>query len=169
MIQWQWSHFDQLSTQELYQVLRLRQAVFAVEQDCVYQDCDNADQQCWHLIGWSTAPAGELPATEDTLTGRCIAAYLRVVPAGMKYPEIAIGRVVIADHARSKGYGKQLMEQGILQIERQWPKSAIRISAQAHLQKFYGELGFECVSPPYQEDGIPHVEMLRSPQSQKSS
>ncbi len=166
MIQWQWSHFDQLSSQELYQVLRLRQAVFAVEQDCVYQDCDNADQLCWHLIGWSTPPSqaetnNESPI-DKMLGNRRIAAYLRVAPAGLKYSEIAIGRVVIADHARSQGYGKLLMDQGIKQIEQHWPGSAIRISAQAHLQKFYSELGFDCVSEPYQEDGIPHIEMLRT-------
>ncbi len=162
MIHWQWRHFDQLSTQALYQVMRLRQAVFAVEQDCVYQDCDNIDQFCWHLIGWSPVPSDRVTPIDKRLGEKRIAAYLRVVPAGKKYSEIAIGRVVIADHARGKGLGKQLMDQGIKQVEKHWPKPAIRISAQAHLQKFYGDLGFKCVSEPYQEDGIDHVEMLRS-------
>lgn len=162
MIDWQWSHFDQLNTHELYQLLRLRQAVFAVEQDCVYQDCDNADPYCWHLLGWTQPPNNDQDQSQQATEGRRIAAYLRVVPAGMKYSEIAIGRVVIADHVRGKGYGKLLMSEGIRRVEQRWPKSSIRISAQAHLQPFYGELGFNCVSEPYQEDGIPHVEMLRS-------
>lgn len=158
MIDWQWSHFDQLSTHELYQLLRLRQAVFAVEQDCVYQDCDNADPYCWHLLGWTQASH----RTDEAIEERRLAAYLRVVPAGMKYSEIAIGRVVIADHVRGKGYGKLLMSEGIRHVEQHWPNSPIRISAQAHLQPFYRDMAFRCVSEPYQEDGIPHVEMLRS-------
>ena len=148
---WQWSRFDELSLDTLYLVLQVRQAIFAVEQDCVYQDCDGADQQCWHLIGWNQ---------ERT----AIDAYLRVVPAGIKYPEVAIGRVLIAEQARGKNYGTQLMREGINRINAQWPGTSIRISAQAHLQKFYGALGFVTVSEPYDEDGIPHVEMLRSPQ-----
>ncbi len=147
---WQWLSFDQLNIHELYQLLRLRQAVFAVEQDCVYQDCDNIDQQCWHLIGRE-------PSSSE------ISAYLRVVPAGIKYPEIAIGRVVTSGEARDRGYGRLLMQEGIDRILQQWPNSAIRISAQAHLERFYGSLDFARVSAPYEEDGIPHIEMLRSP------
>ena len=146
---WQWSRFNELSLDDLYQILQVRQAVFAVEQDCVYQDCDGADPECWHLIGWN----------QDK---HSIDAYLRVVPAGIKYPEIAIGRVLTSEQARGKNYGYRLMREGIDRITAQWPGTDIRISAQAHLQKFYASQGFVTVSDPYDEDGIPHVEMLRS-------
>lgn len=149
MLSWQWSHFDELSSRELYQILRLRQTVFVVEQDCVYQDCDNADQLSWHLIG------REEPNTED------LCAYLRVVPAGVKYTEISIGRVVTSPAVRHQGYGKSLINEGLKQVQQQWPNAAIRISAQAHLQHFYSASGFQAVSAPYDEDGIDHVEMLR--------
>ena len=153
---WQWLSFNELNASDLYQILRLRQAVFAVEQNCVYQDCDNVDQQCWHLLG-----------REPSSTA--ISAYLRVVPAGIKYREIAIGRVVTAADARDKGYGRVLMQEGIKRVEQQWPDSAIRISAQAHLEHFYGSLNFTRVSEPYQEDGIPHIEMLRASTSIRSA
>jgi len=91
-----------------------------------------------------------------------ISAYLRVVPAGIKYREIAIGRVVTAADVRDKGYGRLLMQEGIKRVAQQWPNNAIRISAQAHLEHFYGSLDFTRVSEPYQEDGIPHIEMLRA-------
>jgi len=149
MLSWQWSSFDELSPRELYQILRLRQAVFAVEQNCVYQDCDNADQLSWHLTGREAHQPTKL------------CAYLRAVPAGVKYAEISIGRVVTNPELRDRGYGKQLMNEGLKQVQQQWPNAAIRIGAQAHLQKFYNACGFQTVSAPYDEDGIAHVEMLR--------
>jgi len=150
MIKWQWSSFEELSLHELYEVSKVRQAIFVVEQDCVYQDADGLDQVAWHLIGWD----------EDTGMKK-IVAYLRVVFPGKKFPEPSIGRVLVTPESRKKGLGKQLTSEAIARIADEYPNAAIRISAQQYLEKFYSEFGFKTVSKPYEEDGIPHIEMLR--------
>ncbi|WP_308366957.1 MULTISPECIES: GNAT family N-acetyltransferase [unclassified Microbulbifer] len=152
MIHWQWRSFEQLSLQQLYQILRARQEVFTVEQDCAYQDADCLDQYSWHLMGWCSAPQGQE-----------LAAYLRVVFPEKKYPEPSIGRVLTRASHRGTGLGRELMRRAIECTGREYPDRPIRISAQQHLQRFYSEFGFEKVSEPYEEDGIPHIEMLRKP------
>lgn len=148
-IQWQWSSFEALSGADVYEVLKVRQAVFAVEQNCVYQDVDDVDQSAWHLLGWA-----------HPNQGRALIAYLRVVFPGVRYPEPSIGRVLTAASVRAQGVGKALTREALTQVAREYPGQSIRISAQQHLQRFYAEFGFETVSEPYDEDGIPHVEML---------
>jgi len=150
-VKWQWSRFDELSTRELYDVLKLRQAVFVVEQNCAYQDADDVDQFAWHLLGWQE-PA---PPT------RKLVAYLRLVFPGVKYPEPSIGRVLTAASARRQGLGKQLTREALIQAASEYAGQSLRISAQQHLADFYKEFCFSIVSEPYDEDGIPHVEMLR--------
>ena len=150
MIKWQWSSFDELSLHELYEVLKVRQAIFVVEQDCAYLDADGLDQVAWHLIGWH----------EDAGMKK-IVAYLRVVFPGKKFPEPSIGRVLVTPESRKKGLGKQLTSEAIARIANEYPNAAIRISAQQYLEKFYSEFGFKTISKPYEEDGIPHIEMLR--------
>jgi len=150
MIKWQWATFDELSLHELYEILQIRQAIFVVEQDCAYQDADNLDQVAWHLIGWSEGTHKKI-----------IIAYLRVVFPGKKFPEPSIGRVLVTPESRKTGLGKKLTAKAIARIAEEYPNTAIRISAQQHLEKFYSELGFKTVSKPYKEDGIPHIEMLR--------
>lgn len=150
-IHWQWSKLGQLSPDQLYEILRLRQAVFAVEQNCVYQDTDGKDQFSWHLAGWS-----------DSADSPALLTYLRVVFPGEKYAEPSIGRVVTAPSARGAGLGRELMRRAITLTEGEFPGVAIRISAQEHLQAFYQEFGFVRVSAPYDEDGISHIEMLRA-------
>lgn len=152
MVRWQWSRLDELNIHQLYEILRVRQEVFTVEQDCAYQDADGKDSCAWHLCGWNP------DATHPQLQ-----AYLRVVDPGKKYSEPSIGRVLTADTARGKGLGRELMRQALDKTQRAFPESAIRISAQQHLEKFYGEFGFVRCSSPYDEDGIPHIEMLRQP------
>ena len=146
-VEWKWQQFSHLSGHELYQILRSRQQVFIVEQRCIYLDADQLDMSAWHLSGIDSA--GNLVA------------YLRVVKPGKKYAEPAIGRVLTCSNSRGEGIGYQLMEIGIEQTTRQFPKQGIRISAQAHLQQFYTNLGFSKVSEVYLEDNIPHVEMYR--------
>ena len=150
MIKWQWSLFDELSSYELYEILKIRQAIFVVEQDCSYQDADDLDQVAWHLIGWREG--GE----KNT-----IVAYLRVVFPGKKFPEPSIGRVLVTPELRKTGLGKKITRKAIAHIADEYPSTAIRISAQLHLEQFYSEFGFKAVSKPYQEDGIAHIEMLR--------
>ena len=150
MIKWQWSSFDELSLHALYEILKIRQAIFVVEQDCSYLDTDDLDQVAWHLIGW-----------HEDANNKKMVAYLRVVFPGEKYPEPSIGRVLVLPESRKTGLGKKLTAEAIARIADEYPNTAIRISAQQHLQKFYAAFGFKAVSKPYLEDGIPHIEMLR--------
>ncbi len=139
---WYERTFDALDVHQLYRILALRQRVFVVEQSCAYLDADGADQVSRHL--WAER-GGE------------IVAYARIVPAGVKYDEVAIGRVITAPEARGTGLGRELMRRAIAAVG-----APVRLSAQAHLEKFYRELGFVRTSDIYDEDGIPHVEMVRA-------
>ncbi|MEE8307314.1 MAG: GNAT family N-acetyltransferase [Gammaproteobacteria bacterium] len=150
-VEWQWSCFDELTTHDLYEVLKLRQAVFVVEQDCAYQDVDDVDQSAWHLLGWQ----------RPQKPNRELVAYLRLVFPGIKYPEPSIGRVLTAASARRRGLGMRLTQEALVQATREYPGQSLRISAQQYLADFYKEVGFQIVSEPYDEDGIPHVEMVR--------
>jgi ElaA protein len=138
---WHERSFAELTAGELYAIIALREQVFVVEQRCAYLDADGHDTHARHV--W--AARGGVPL-----------AYLRVLPPGAKFAEASIGRVVVAPSARGTGLGRELMRRGIAICD-----GPIRIGAQAHLERFYRELGFETVSGPYDEDGIPHIEMLR--------
>lgn len=148
IIKWTCLPFAQLTPATLYSILHLRTEVFVIEQDCVYQDMDNYDQQALHLCGMA----------DSELLG-----YARLLAPGVKYPAASIGRVITAAMARGTGRGRELMLQAISQCNAQWPGAGITISAQHHLEKFYHSVGFATVSEPYQEDGIPHIEMHRQP------
>lgn len=139
--------FDQLTTTQLYQILQARIDVFVVEQNCPYPECDDKDQQSGHL---------------RLMDGQHLAAYCRILPPGVSYPEYcSIGRVLTTAPYRGKGIGLQLMQEAIKFCEKMY-QGPIKISAQAYLENFYQELGFQTVSEPYLEDDIPHVAMLRS-------
>ncbi len=148
-IQWTWKRFDDLSVHELHDALALRCRVFILEQG-PYQDPDDKDKHSWHLLGY--AP--------DSAHGNALLATLRVVDPGLNYPEPSIGRVVCAPEVRGQGLGRLLVAEGLARAAEVFPGQANRISAQAHLQRMYGELGFKPVSDEYLEDGIPHIEML---------
>lgn len=152
MITWQWAAFDELDAATLCAVLAARQDVFVLEQQCLYPDIDGKDQHAFHLIGCEQ----ELQQNSQELV-----AYLRCFAPGDHYPEAALGRVLTVQSARGRGYGKQLMAEGIRRVAQHFPDSAIRISAQEHLEHFYGEFGFLRDSDSYLEDGIPHIAMLR--------
>ncbi len=146
MTGWRFARLDELTAREVHDILQARSAVFVVEQACVFQDVDGADPECWHLFA---RRGGEL------------AAYCRLAPAGLKFREPSIGRVITTAAARGTGMGRALMEEALRRAQALWPGSAVRIGAQLHLEKFYGSLGFARDSEPYDEDGIPHIEMLR--------
>lgn len=151
-LRWRALAFDALSVPELYRVLQLRAEVFVVEQNCVFQDMDGLDQQAVHLMG-------ELPG-KDGVTR--LLAYTRLLPAGVAFAEASIGRVVTSPAARGSGLGNTLMCESIETLQRLWGSQAIRIGAQAHLQTFYRQCGFEPQGDLYMEDGIEHIEMLRA-------
>lgn len=142
---WTYKSFDNLSVTELYAILQLRSEVFVVEQNCVYLDIDDKDKKSMHLMAWQ---------------GDDLAAYTRLVPPGISFAEASIGRVVTSPRYRGKGIGLELMQKSIAQCLATYQTQNIRIGAQLYLQKFYTELGFVQCSAPYDEDGIPHIEML---------
>ena len=150
-IVWQWRAFDKLSLNELYTILRVRQMVFVVEQACPYLDADGDDESAWHLLGW--VEQGEM---------KTLAAYARIFPPGIKYAEASIGRVVTHPSMRRKKMGEALMAEALRRIETLAPGADVRIGAQMYLEKFYEKSGFRRVSEPYDEDGIIHIEMLRT-------
>ncbi|MDV2114696.1 GNAT family N-acetyltransferase [Alcaligenes faecalis] len=142
----QWKRLDDLSTREMYAIIQAREAVFVVEQQCAYQDVDGLDLNSWHL---------------SVFNDNELAAYARVVAPGLKYAEPSIGRVLTLARFRSLKIGYALVAEAIRFTEALYPGAGIRIGAQAHLQKFYGSLGFEPVGKVYEEDGIPHIDMLK--------
>ena len=145
-VTWQWYAFDQFTTKQLYAVLAARQAIFIVEQDCAYQDLDGLDADAQHLVAWS---------------GEEVAGYLRLLAPGARFGEPSLGRIITTPIARGTGLGRELVAKGIERAGEMYPAQPIRISAQAHLSKFYGSFGFVVASEQYLEDDIPHVDMLR--------
>lgn len=141
--------WDELTRDELYALMALRQEVFVVEQRCPYLDADGYDPRASHL--WATDPSGAYPI-----------AYCRIFPPGVKYPEASIGRVASAGSVRRTGAGRALMTEALRRLDADAGAAVpVRISAQSYLQRFYEGFGFRVVSEPYLEDDIPHVEMLR--------
>ena len=145
---WSCREFGELSSEDLYGILRLRAEVFVVEQDCVYQDPDGLDQQSLHVCGYENG---------------ALVCYARITPPGTRFPEPSIGRVVTRKSSRGGGLGVLLMREAIARGQALWPQASLTISAQQYLENFYGALGFTTVSEPYDEDGIPHIQMRLSP------
>lgn len=150
IIDWQLAAFTELLPSELYAALQLRSLVFVVEQNCVYLDADGYDDRAYHLLGWIHEEGKKK-----------LVAYARIFEAGIKFREASIGRVITHPDVRRGGLGKALMEEAIRIVEKKTPGGAIRIGAQCYLERFYNGLGFRRDSEPYDEDGIPHIEMLR--------
>ena len=148
-LQWTWARFDDLGVHALHDALALRCRVFILEQG-PYQDPDAADKHAWHLLGRSA--------------GGTLQALLRVVDPGVNYDQPSIGRVVVAPELRGTGAGRALLCEGLRRCQSAWPGQAVRISAQAHLQRYYGAQGFVPVTAEYLEDDIPHIGMLWRPE-----
>ncbi|TDX84485.1 GNAT family N-acetyltransferase [Epilithonimonas xixisoli] len=145
-IDWKIKAFSELTTTELYEIIKARVNVFVVEQDCPYPDLDDYDQKAIHL--WAEKE-GE------------VLAYCRIFDKGIKYPETSIGRVVTTENGRGTGLGKQLISYAIDVIENRLRTTEVRISAQDYLLKFYSGFGFVDTGKKYLEDNIPHTEMFR--------
>lgn len=145
--------FDQLSSDELYDILQARSEVFVVEQACVYQDIDGKDKDAYHVLLKDCS--GNYSGNNNKLL-----AYLRILKKGQSYREVSIGRVLTTKAGRSKGLGRDLIKAAIDFITQEMKEDAIRISAQAYLESFYESFGFQRVSENYLEDDIEHLEML---------
>ncbi len=139
--------FAFLSPAELYAIMQLRNEVFVVEQNCVYQDADNKDPHCHHLL------------IKD---GEKLAAYARLLPQGLAYEQMSIGRVISSPAYRGLGVGKLLIAEAIKNCHALFGEGDIQIGAQLYLKKFYESFGFVKVSEVYLEDNIEHILMLRS-------
>ncbi|WP_394757622.1 GNAT family N-acetyltransferase [Rhodoferax sp.] len=158
-LRWQWAAFADLRINDLYALLQLRSAVFVVEQNCVFQDLDGFDAQAMHLLGFAAqSGAGYVSQPQPALL-----AYARCFPAGVKFAEASIGRVLTAPGVRGNGLGHLLMERAVAALSTQWGAQPIRIGAQAQLVDFYAGHGFVDQGLPYVEDNIAHLEMLRTP------
>ena len=143
-------HFKELSTDELYSIIKLRIEVFSVEQNCPYQDLDGKDQESWHVMVFNS---------NSELIG-----YSRLLPKGLSYPDyVSIGRVVSAKSVRMNGIGKLLMQASLEQTKKLFGNTPLKISAQAYLKGFYISFGFKPTGEEYLEDNIPHIGMTMSP------
>jgi ElaA protein len=145
-IQWKIKPFETLSTNELYDILRLRSEIFVVEQNCVYLDLDGKDKLALHLFG--------------EFNGK-IVAYSRLFRPGISFDNASIGRVVVDANYRDRKWGHDLMREAIAGIKNHFDESKITIGAQLYLKKFYESHGFVQTSEMYLEDDIPHIEMKR--------
>ena len=139
--------FEEFNIQELYEVLALRSEVFVVEQDCVYQDIDGKDQKAIHVLGYK----------DDKLV-----AYTRCFNPGFYFEEASIGRVIVKVDHRKYGYGHDIINASIKEIEDRFKVNTIKISAQQYLTKFYESHQFKQIGEGYLEDGIPHIAMIRN-------
>ena len=137
--------FDQLTNTELYNILKERTNVFVVEQSCPYPEVDGKDVQSYHLYKEEN---GE------------ILAYLRILPPGVSYAELSIGRVLVKKEYRGQRLAHELMVRALQFIDEELNETTVKIQAQDYLRNFYSSFGFEAISEVYLDDGIPHVDML---------
>lgn len=138
--------FDELTPHKLYEIIKLRNEVFVVEQNCVFQDADDKDQLSFHFMQW----------IDDGLAG-----YTRLLKPGLAYEQMSIGRVVTTPVHRRTGVGRNLMAASIEKCYELFGHGDIKIGAQLYLKKFYGSFGFEQEGEGYLEDGIPHIHMIK--------
>ena len=140
-----WKTYSNLTKDELYEMIHLRQKVFIVEQDCPYLDADFSDQDAFHLLGYD---------------GGGLISYLRAFPPGLKYEGASLGRIVVDDSKRGEQLGQSLTKEGISYLNKHYPGIEIVISAQHRLESFYTELGFTSRGSVYLEDDIDHIQMF---------
>jgi len=145
-IRWTLHQFSELTNSDLYELLKLRSAIFVVEQNCVFPDMDDKDYSSYHLCGWDN----------DKLV-----AYTRLLPPGLAYENCSIGRVVTAASVRRQGVGRLLMKKSIEACQQLFSSRDIEIGAQLYLEQFYGSFQFKREGEVYLEDGIDHIHMRR--------
>jgi len=144
-MQYTMKKFEELTNIELYEVLKLRQEIFIIEQACIYPDIDSNDQNAYHLLAFD---GGEMVGC------------LRILGRGVTFDEVSIGRVVVSKNSRGRGIAKEMMQRALHFIVSEWKERRVKISAQTYVIPLYEGLGFEVVSAQYLEDGIPHADMI---------
>ena len=137
--------FEALSAEELYEILKIRVAVFCIEQNCLYQDLDYKDKSAYHIY---IKESGKIKA------------YLRVLDKGISFDEVSIGRVLTTE--RGAGFGNKILEEGIKVAKEKMNTDTIKIEAQSYAKGYYEKFGFTQVSEEFLEDGIPHIQMMLS-------
>jgi ElaA protein len=145
MLNWQFKHYNDLSLNEFHDILALRIKVFVVEQNCPYQELDGKDKKCYHLI--CRNGKGDLVGT------------MRILPQGVAYNDIGLGRVVLAEEERGEKEGHQMIEEALAFCRDEFGDVPVYLSGQKHLEAFYNKHKFKSTGKEYLEDGIPHVEM----------
>ncbi len=138
-------HFDDLTTNELYEILKTRFEIFVTEQECIYQDMDDKDQDAYHVFCWN----------DNGRVAGCLRVFWKDEAAGVAQ----IGRVVTLEHGL--GIGGQMLHEGVELAINQFHAKKIYLEAQCYATGYYAKEGFEVVSEPFMEDGIPHVQMER--------
>ncbi|MDD1515071.1 GNAT family N-acetyltransferase [Priestia megaterium] len=145
---WCIKSFQELTNDELYEILQVRTAIFVVEQKCAYLEVDGKDKLAYHVFKKENEK---------------IIAYLRVLPKGISYQEASLGRIIVKQAQRGTGLGRELVARGIDFLENELHEKTIKIQAQSRLQTFYESFGFRPVSDIYSDEGLPHVDMLKTP------
>jgi ElaA protein len=146
---WADLHHSALSARQLHDLLALRNKVFVVEQQCSYQDIDGRDL------------AGDNRHVLGTARGRLVC-YARILAPDARNDAVRIGRIAVSKPARGQALGRKLVQRTLAAVDEHWPDALVELAAQAHLQAFYGELGFVPTSEVYDDDGIPHIDMRRA-------
>lgn len=147
MLSWSIKAFEDLTLREFHDLIALRIDVFIVEQNCPYPELDGKDEQSYHIIGRNEKY--EIVATS------------RILPPGLSYPQVSIGRVVVAKNERMNNYGHDMMRMAFQFTLEKFGNTEIKISAQKYLESFYLSHDFVPTGKEYLEDGIPHLEMIR--------
>lgn len=143
-MEWRIKTFSELTLRELYDILRMRSKIFVAEQQCVYIDVDGADLSAWQIFAYD---------------GDRLAASMRVLPRGVAFETLAMGRVAVAQTFRGRGLAREMMERAISFAQKELGESSVTLSAQLYLTEFYRSLGFSEISEPYDDEGIAHVDM----------
>lgn len=146
--------FNQLTPIELYEILKLRNDIFIVEQNCPYHDIDGYDPQAYHLF------------SKDAEGHVC--GCLRILNPGQTFEEAAIGRLVVRKDQRHTGIARRMMNRAITFVQHELSETRIKIEAQEYLLRFYTSVGFQQCSEMFLEDGIPHVVMLYEAEKQNA-
>lgn len=150
MLNWQFKHYNDLLLNEFHDILALRIQVFVVEQNCPYQELDGKDKKCYHLI--CRNGKGDVVGT------------MRILPPGIGFEEVGLGRIVLAPSSRGEQQGHEMMKEAMTFSKEEFGDVAVKLSGQKHLEGFYNKHGFQSTGKEYLEDGIPHVEMKYLPQ-----